>query len=206
MSRQPSGEDSAGGGFIPGGITPRCVESPALSHTAVHTLSRRKITYALHARYAGPNRRQAPVGGPDVRRNVRPCPPRYSGSGRGQAVRVEGRVCRRAPSPAGRVTFTVTNAGSIPHAFEVEGQGIERETDAHPAGIERHAAPSPSSPGPTRCTARSARTRTRTSVWKPTFEVVGALGAGASGDGAVAMSDSPGQRCASRPGTVRRSG
>ena len=29
---------------------------------------------------------------------------------------------------AGNVTFTVTNAGAIPHAFEVEGQGIERET------------------------------------------------------------------------------
>jgi plastocyanin len=30
--------------------------------------------------------------------------------------------------PAGPVTFTATNGGSIPHAFEVEGQGIERET------------------------------------------------------------------------------
>ncbi len=30
---------------------------------------------------------------------------------------------------AGSVSFTVTNAGSIPHAFEVEGQGIERETE-----------------------------------------------------------------------------
>jgi plastocyanin len=30
--------------------------------------------------------------------------------------------------PAGEVTITVTNAGSIPHALEVEGQGIERET------------------------------------------------------------------------------
>jgi len=30
-----------------------------------------------------------------------------------------------APGP---ITFTVTNAGSIPHAFEVEGQGIEQET------------------------------------------------------------------------------
>jgi plastocyanin len=29
---------------------------------------------------------------------------------------------------AGPATFTITNAGSIPHAFEVEGQGIERET------------------------------------------------------------------------------
>jgi hypothetical protein len=27
------------------------------------------------------------------------------------------------------VTFTVTNTGTIPHALEVEGQGIERETD-----------------------------------------------------------------------------
>jgi plastocyanin len=28
---------------------------------------------------------------------------------------------------AGTVTFTVTNAGSIPHGFEVEGQGIEKQ-------------------------------------------------------------------------------
>lgn len=30
---------------------------------------------------------------------------------------------------AGVVTFAVTNTGSIPHAFEVEGQGIEKQTD-----------------------------------------------------------------------------
>src|SRR5690242_14025870 len=30
---------------------------------------------------------------------------------------------------AGPVTFTVTNAGSIPHGFEVEGAGIEREIE-----------------------------------------------------------------------------
>jgi plastocyanin len=29
---------------------------------------------------------------------------------------------------AGAVTFTVTNSGSIPHGFEVEGHGIERQT------------------------------------------------------------------------------
>ena len=28
----------------------------------------------------------------------------------------------------GSVTFAVTNAGSIPHAFEIEGHGIEKET------------------------------------------------------------------------------
>ncbi|HXY70558.1 MAG TPA: cupredoxin domain-containing protein [Gemmatimonadales bacterium] len=31
--------------------------------------------------------------------------------------------------PAGDVTFTVTNAGTIPHGFEVEGRGIEREIE-----------------------------------------------------------------------------
>ncbi len=31
--------------------------------------------------------------------------------------------------PAGEVTFTVSNAGSIPHAFEVEGKGIEQQPD-----------------------------------------------------------------------------
>jgi plastocyanin len=30
--------------------------------------------------------------------------------------------------PAGQVTFTVTNGGSIPHALEVEGHGTEQET------------------------------------------------------------------------------
>src|SRR2546422_7960197 len=29
--------------------------------------------------------------------------------------------------PAGTVTFSITNAGSIPHGFEVEGHGIEKE-------------------------------------------------------------------------------
>ena len=33
-----------------------------------------------------------------------------------------------ATVPAGTVTFTVTNGGSIPHAFEVEGHGVEKET------------------------------------------------------------------------------
>lgn len=33
-----------------------------------------------------------------------------------------------ASVPAGSVTFKITNAGTIPHAFEVEGRGVERET------------------------------------------------------------------------------
>src|SRR3989442_853311 len=31
--------------------------------------------------------------------------------------------------PAGTVTFSITNAGSIPHGFEVEGHGIEKEIE-----------------------------------------------------------------------------
>src|SRR3954471_2974722 len=35
---------------------------------------------------------------------------------------------------AGVVNFTITNAGSIPHAFEVEGRGTEKETAVIPPG------------------------------------------------------------------------
>src|SRR2546421_12898485 len=36
--------------------------------------------------------------------------------------------------PAGTGTFTVPNAGSIPHAFEIEGHGVGKETDPLPPG------------------------------------------------------------------------
>src|SRR2546425_814712 len=35
----------------------------------------------------------------------------------------------QASVAAGTVTFAITNAGSIPHGFEVEGKGIEREIE-----------------------------------------------------------------------------
>lgn len=31
--------------------------------------------------------------------------------------------------PAGETVFEITNAGTVPHAFEVEGQGMEEETE-----------------------------------------------------------------------------
>ena len=34
----------------------------------------------------------------------------------------------QATVPAGKVTFAITNAGNIPHAFEFEGLGMERKT------------------------------------------------------------------------------
>src|SRR5437879_13121430 len=39
--------------------------------------------------------------------------------------------------PAGTVTFTVTNAGNIPHAVETEGHGKEKETDETQPGTKR---------------------------------------------------------------------
>src|SRR5205809_7390555 len=38
-------------------------------------------------------------------------------------------VLSQASVAAGTVTFAITNAGSIPHGFEVEGQGIEKEIE-----------------------------------------------------------------------------
>jgi len=38
-------------------------------------------------------------------------------------------VLSQASVATGPVTFVVTNAGSIPHGFEVEGQGIEQEVE-----------------------------------------------------------------------------
>ena len=35
----------------------------------------------------------------------------------------------QASVAAGPITFVITNAGSIPHGFEVEGQGIEKEIE-----------------------------------------------------------------------------
>ena len=36
------------------------------------------------------------------------------------------------------VAFSVTNSGSIPHALEVEGQGLEQQTVLAPAGLKHH--------------------------------------------------------------------
>ena len=58
--------------------------------------------------------------------------PMHGASGVPGAVRVtlsEWKVALSRPSiSAGTVTFTVENVGNIPHALEIEGQGIEQET------------------------------------------------------------------------------
>jgi plastocyanin len=37
-------------------------------------------------------------------------------------------------APAGEVTFTYSNPSQVPHAFEVEGQGVEEETETFTEG------------------------------------------------------------------------
>ncbi len=66
---------------------------------------------------------------------------------------------------AGTVRFAITNAGTIPHAFEVEGRGVEKETALIQPGASDTLTLS-LSPGAMRCIARSGRTRTRSLVWK----------------------------------------
>lgn len=41
----------------------------------------------------------------------------------------------QASVAAGPITFVITNAGSIPHGFEVEGQGIEKEIETIQPGV-----------------------------------------------------------------------
>jgi len=53
-------------------------------------------------------------------------------------VRLSEWTVHLAPSevPPGRVVFHITNAGTIPHAFEIEGHGIERRTPEIQPGKE----------------------------------------------------------------------
>jgi plastocyanin len=91
---------------------------------------------------------------------------------------------------AGSVTFSVTNAGTIPHAFEVEGQGIERET----AVIQ------PGSSATLQLTLKPGTYDVYCPVGEDShkhlgmethLKVVGGQGAGAAGYGAAAATESP---------------
>src|SRR5437867_879937 len=134
MSRRPSGEDSASGGIIPGGITSRWAGSPASNQPVNHTLAggRSRMSY-LHA---VPVRNATGLPGlllAAVALAGAPAPaPAHRASGEPVAVSAklsEWKVeLSKRSVAAGSVTFTVENVGSIPHALEIEGQGIEQET------------------------------------------------------------------------------
>src|SRR5829696_5976482 len=89
----------------------------------------RTLSYDFHTCYAVAGRRRARVRSADTWR--RDCTAPYVERPAAVSAKLsEWKVELSQPSiTAGVVTFTVTNAGSVPHAFEVEGQGIEKETE-----------------------------------------------------------------------------
>jgi plastocyanin len=91
---------------------------------------------------------------------------------------------------AGSVTFTVTNAGTIPHAFEVEGQGIEQETDIIQPGSSATLKLT-LKPGTYDVYCPVGQDSHKHLGMETHLRVVSSEGAGTSGTGAVATSESP---------------
>ena len=182
-------EDSAGGEFIPGGISRGGRSLPRRTILPSTLLGGRSRMRSMHADCRARTVAGAPVARP---RSPARRPPRHPGTPPASAPSCpSGRSsCRRRPSRPGRSTFTVTNGGSIPHAFEVEGQGTEQETAAHPARRERHADAHAQAGDLRGLLPGRRRTRTRSSAWRPTsrWSAPGARAPRAPAPGRQAMS------------------
>ena len=90
---------------------------------------------------------------------------------------------------AGSVTFTVKNVGSIPHGFEVEGQGIEQETDVIQPGASTTLTLT-LGPGTYEVYCPVGEDSHKKLGMETELKVVAAKGSGASGYGASEMSGS----------------
>src|SRR5881396_3590387 len=188
MSRRPSGEDSASGGIIPGGITSRWAGSPASNQPVNHTLaggrSRMSYVHAVPVRNAAGLLLAAVAlaGAPAHRAPGDPA----AVSAKLSEWKVE--LSERTIA-AGTVTFTVANVGSIPHAFEVEGQGIEQETGVIQPGASATLTLT-LGPGTYEVYCPVGADSHKKLGMETDLKVVAAKGSGASGYGASEMSGS----------------
>src|SRR2546427_5124904 len=138
MSRRPSGEDSASGGIIPGGITSRWAGSPASNQPVNHTLAggRSRMSYV----HAVPVRNATGLPGLLLAAVALVGAPAPAHRAPGDPATVSAKLSEwkvelsEHSITAGTVTFTVANGGSIPHPLDGEGQGIEPETAHLPPG------------------------------------------------------------------------
>src|SRR3989442_12664494 len=90
---------------------------------------------------------------------------------------------------AGAVRFAVTNAGSIPHGFEVEGQGLEKEIETIQPGASDTLSLT-LKPGTYEVYCPVGADSHKKLGMETHLRVIGAQGAGASGYGSQEMSES----------------
>lgn len=107
-----------------------------------------------------------------------------------------------ATIPEGAATFTVTNAGSIPHAFEVEGQGVERKTDLIQPGASAMLTLT-LKPGTYEVYCPVGGDSHMKLGMDAHLRVIGAQGAKDTGAGPMVMSDAPGHQMSGPSASVQ---
>jgi plastocyanin len=101
------------------------------------TITALLLTTALIAGCGGDDDEEQPASTPETPQEA----PATEEGGGGEAVEVSSPADgslkfdqATLTAPAGEVTFTYSNPSQVPHAFEVEGNGVEAETETFTEG------------------------------------------------------------------------